>query len=119
MTDRTDIDTTALRARLLARRDEILRFDASEADERKTVELDPQRLGRLSRMDALQGQAMAQETERRRHLEIRKIDAALARLEAGEFGYCATCGDEIPAKRLAFDPAASLCVDCAQNTGKP
>lgn len=53
---------------------------------------------------------MAQETERRRHLEIRKIEAALKRIEEGEFGYCITTGEEIPLERLELDPAAATIV---------
>ena len=83
------------------------------ADERAPVELDQQMVGRLSRMDALQVQAMAQETSRRRADEMRRIEAALARIEDGEFGYCLECGEEIAMRRLELDPAAPLCIDCA------
>jgi DnaK suppressor protein len=81
------------------------------------VELDQTRQGRLSRMDALQGQAMAQETERRRQAELKRIEAALARIKSGDFGYCLSCDEEIAAKRLEFDPSVSLCVDCAADSG--
>lgn len=83
------------------------------ADQRAPVELDQQSVGRLSRMDALQVQAMAQETSRRRASELRRIAAALSRIDEGEFGYCINCGDEIARRRLELDPAAPLCVDCA------
>lgn len=61
-------------------------------------------------MDALQSQAMAQETERRRLVELRKIKAALLRIDEGEFGFCAFCGDEIARARLELDPAAATCI---------
>ena len=64
-------------------------------------------------MDALQGQAMAQEQQRRRLTEIARIDAALARVEEGEYGWCLKCGDPVARPRLETDPAAPLCVDCA------
>lgn len=79
------------------------------------MELDQTRVGRLSRMDALQGQAMAQETERRRKNELQRIEAALLRVESGDYGYCVTCGEEISAKRLALDPSTPLCIDCASS----
>ena len=82
------------------------------ADSREPVELDQSRVGRLSRMDALQGQAMALETERRRTAELARIEAALKRIEAGDYGYCLTCGDPIPTKRLDLDPSVATCVDC-------
>ncbi len=64
-------------------------------------------------MDALQGQAMAKETERRRGVELQRIASALARIEDEDFGYCVTCGEEIPLKRLELDPAVTTCIACA------
>jgi DnaK suppressor protein len=66
-------------------------------------------------MDALQDQAMALETDRRRGLEIERIEAALKRIEDGDYGYCLSCGENIPAKRLEFNPATPVCVDCASD----
>jgi DnaK suppressor protein len=78
-----------------------------------TVELDQTRVGRLSRMDALQGQAMSQVAKHRRELELKKIAAALVRIENNEYGECVNCGEEIAPQRLQLDPAISLCIDCA------
>ncbi len=103
----------AARARLLARREELEALAAAAAESRRPVELDQSRVGRLSRMDALQDQAMALETERRRNIEHRRIEAALGRLAEGEYGYCLGCGEAIEAKRLELDPTAPQCVDCA------
>jgi len=64
-------------------------------------------------MDALQVQAMAMETSRRRATELRRITAALVRIDEGEFGYCLKCGDEIAARRIELDPATPLCIGCA------
>ena len=103
-----------IRVALVTRREELVQTSADHEDERKPVELDQQSVGRLSRMDALQGQAIAQETERRRLDEIRRIDAALQRLEDGDYGYCITCGDEIDPKRLEVDLSIATCIDCAR-----
>ena len=65
-------------------------------------------------MDALQNQAMALEAERRRRLELQRIEASLKRLEAGDFGYCVTCGEQIPLRRLELDPTLPTCVACAR-----
>ena len=65
-------------------------------------------------VEKLQEQAMAQDVERRRRQELARIDAALARIEAGEYGFCTVCGEPIPEARLELDPAVALCVDCAQ-----
>ncbi|MEX0343054.1 MAG: TraR/DksA family transcriptional regulator [Erythrobacter sp.] len=101
------------RARLLARRAELDAEDAANADARDTVELQRDSVGRLSRMDAMQQQAMAQATGRRRKAERARIAAALARLDEGDWGWCIMCGEEIVADRLAHDPSAGTCVGCA------
>ncbi len=86
--------------------------DAAGAAGQKTVTLDQQAVGRLSRMDALQNQAMAQAQARRRHGERQRIIAALQRIETDDFGYCLDCGDAIAPARLSADPAIALCTDC-------
>ena len=43
---------------------------------------------------------------------IKKIDEALGRLNAGEYGYCDSCGVEIGLKRLEARPTATMCIDC-------
>jgi DnaK suppressor protein len=111
MTDGIDLDR--FRALLTARLAELVALDASTKDARAPVTLDQQSVGRLSRMDALQGQAMALETERRRKAEMGRIKAALARIESDDYGYCAVCDEAIPEKRLLLDPAIQTCVDCA------
>jgi DnaK suppressor protein len=64
-------------------------------------------------MDALQGQAMAQEQQRRRHQEIIRIGSALRRIAEGEYGWCLKCGEAIAEARLVSDLATPLCIDCA------
>ena len=58
--------------------------------------------------------AVALEGLRRRQARIRRIEAALARIDAGEFGYCADCGDAIATERLEHDPTTSVCGTCAR-----
>ena len=84
------------------------------------VELDQSSVGRLSRMDAMQGQAMAQENERRRVHKLEQIQTALIKIENDEFGYCEECDEQIALKRLNFDPSSALCIECASiaETGK-
>jgi DnaK suppressor protein len=53
-------------------------------------------------------------TETQRH-EILQIDAALARIEAGEYGVCRDCGGEIDPRRLQALPYAVLCTECASH----
>ena len=111
-----DLDT--LRASLVARLEGLRATSETTADNRRPVELDQTSVGRLSRMDAMQVQAMAQATERRRQDEARRIEAAIARLDEGEFGYCISCGEEIAPKRLAVDPTVATCIACASGAGR-
>ena len=107
------IDPEDARRSLLARRREIVDLSAMARDARSVVSLDQQSVGRLSRMDALQGQAMAQASERQRVAELARIDAAVQRIDAGTYGDCLSCGEEIAPGRLEADPSASLCIACA------
>lgn len=77
------------------------------------VELDQQAIGQLSRMDALQNQSMAKAQEARRNAENRRLALARQRIEAGEYGYCEDCGEDIPEGRLRLDLTATRCVSCA------
>ncbi len=78
------------------------------------VELDQTRVGRLSRMDAMQAQAMSLETGRRRRQNILAIDAALERISAADYGFCLDCDEIINPARLGADPTATLCIVCAE-----
>jgi len=101
--------------RLIEMRDELDSISTISADSRKPVELDQTSIGRLSRMDALQGQAMQLETERRRGVERQRIEAALLRIEDGDFGYCTVCDEDIALKRLENDPSVPNCIDCQRD----
>lgn len=67
-------------------------------------------------MDALQMQAMAQAAERLRRQAIVRVNAALRRIDEGEFGFCISCGEAIPPDRLAIDPTIPTCIRCASGT---
>ena len=82
------MDIKKVKADLVARRQALVELTEDAESAQKPVELDQTRVGRLSRMDALQGQAMAQETARRRDNEVVRIDAALKRVDDDEYGYC-------------------------------
>lgn len=107
------VDVEKFRTLLEARKAELTASVENASESAAPVELDQQVQGRLSRMDAIQGQAMAQATIERRRVEIAQIEAAFARMEDGEFGYCVECGDEIATKRLELNPAIARCVECA------
>ncbi len=102
----------AIRADLVARLADVETLNAGSRESRQPVELDQTSVGRLSRMDAMQQQAMALATERRRALEKKKLQAAIGRIDADEFGYCVRCDEEIEAERLELDPVITLCAGC-------
>ncbi len=94
-------------------RDELLFIADTAGEAADTVELDQSRVGRLSRMDALQAQAMSVEGQRRRGIVLRQIAEALLRIEEDEFGYCLECGEAVAVERLQIDPSTPLCIGCA------
>lgn len=116
MTDEPNPETCrALFADQLAQELEQIAQAADDTqDARKPVMLDQQSVGRLSRMDALQGQAMAKALQGRRAGRAQAIKAALERLQGEDFGWCEECGDFIGLKRLALDPTLQVCVSCAR-----
>ncbi len=114
MAKKRKIDVKAYKKQLTELREEIETLSEVTEEARQPVELDQTMVGRLSRMDALQTQAMQLETERRRTVEIQRIVSALQRIDEGEFGYCVSCGVEIETKRLKNDPMTPTCFDCAE-----
>ncbi|TDK49848.1 TraR/DksA family transcriptional regulator [Antarcticimicrobium luteum] len=108
-----ETDTARLAALIRARLEQIEQENRLGRDAQAVVELDQQSVGRLSRMDALQNQAMARAQQVRRDGAARGLRAALARIDAGEFGYCEDCGEEIAVRRLELNPAVTRCVSCA------
>ena len=108
------LDEDLVRKKLLSLKDELEALSALASEDRKPVKLDQQSVGRLSRMDSLQVQAMDLAQEQARRKQIVKINAALERLNNGDYGYCVSCDEAISEKRLNVDPATPLCVNCAR-----
>ena len=102
-----------VRNKLLELRAELLAVAQAGKASAEVVELDQSKVGRLSRMDAIQAQAMAQASEQRREQTLRRIDAALKRIDDDDYGYCLKCDEAINPKRLEFDPTVTLCIECA------
>ena len=107
-------DAEKFRSKLQAVKAELEGLEDSYRQAGETVELDQTRVGRLSRMDALQAQQMALEASRRRQHELTTISAALRRIDSGDYGSCFVCGDEIDLRRLTVDPTATRCIDCVE-----
>lgn len=87
--------------------------DAVEAgrDAAQPVDLD-QPIGRLSRMDALQQQAMARASRQGLVLRAQQVEGALRRHAESELGVCVECGADIAFARLKARPEAPFCLAC-------
>lgn len=109
-----ELDLSAVRRRLEALLAECRTASTATAGDRKPVELDQTTVGRLSRVDAMQRQAMAQAADRQRQVQIQRLRAALERLDEGEYGACVRCGHDIAPRRLEADPAVPTCIACAR-----
>ncbi|MBT6135577.1 MAG: TraR/DksA family transcriptional regulator [Kordiimonadaceae bacterium] len=109
------IDNNKYKRLLLERQEELLTLITNHKEDVAPVKLDQTSVGRLSRMDAMQGQAMAEEVKRRRGQELLRIRSALERITGydEEYGYCVKCGGSINEERLVFDPSIVLCKKCA------
>tara|TARA_B100000530_G_C15650423_1_gene366032 strand:- start:31 stop:360 length:330 start_codon:yes stop_codon:yes gene_type:complete len=109
------MDLTYFKNQLEIMRVQNLDLQENSMESRKPVNLDQSQQGRLSRMDAIQLQEMALESQRRREEQLLKIDFAMKRIETGEYFECIQCGEKIAEKRLEVDPTCSRCIECANN----
>lgn len=117
MTD-ASTDLIELGAFLVARLEALRTASERSAESRRPVQLDQASVGRLSRIDAMQMQAMALATERNRHVKARRIEATIRRIDDGDYGYCVACREEIGPRRLAADPTIPACIRCASGTDR-
>jgi DnaK suppressor protein len=108
------LDIDSIRERLAAEREALVETETVRRDAADVVDLDQARVGRVSRADAMQDQAMARAAQARAEERIKRIDAALARIDDASFGECARCGEPIDPRRLDADPTATLCLACAE-----
>ncbi|MEM7195177.1 MAG: TraR/DksA C4-type zinc finger protein [Pseudomonadota bacterium] len=108
------IDLAKFQQQIEIRRQRLINATDSELDGTETVELDQTKVGRLSRMDALQMQQMHLASERRRIQELGRLELAMDRIRDGSYGECFECGENINPQRLEVDLTATFCIRCAQ-----
>jgi DnaK suppressor protein len=113
-----DIEAIDRHRARLEERAEDLRTAIAAAEQADTPIAPDSSLGRLTRVDALQAQQMAQALVQRSREELARINRALARVESGEYGMCAGCGEEISEARLDAVPDAILCMDCTERRSR-
>jgi len=108
------LDSDELEARrqsLVKLRDELTGLVNASAEGVKPVDLD-EPIGRISRVDAMQQQKMLAANRQAAQQRRRQVEAALDRIDAGEYGECQSCGEEIEPRRLEAQPEAPLCLEC-------
>ncbi len=106
----TDDRYADIRTRLLSEKEALTkRVDLIHEHARNPLEADSSeqaaQIGNVQVVSALESEAVA---------AIAEIDAALQRIEAGTYGTCSDCGEDLAIARLEAYPAATLCVDCAE-----
>ena len=109
-----DKNLEQIRQLLLKMKVDLQEQEKTFKEDKKPVELDQTKVGRISRMDAMQIQQMALDASRRRQLQLVKIETAFQRIESGEYGYCLSCDEDINFRRLLVDPTNTYCIECAE-----
>ena len=96
----------------------LIASDKVSADHAGVVELDQGAVGRVSRVDAIQQQQMAEAQRRRNELRLKQIAVALQTHAQGDYGWCKKCGEPIGYKRLKAKPESPCCVACTAELGR-
>ena len=104
-------ETQELRDDLESLCDELRSFIDTSAEGSRPVDLD-EPIGRLSRMDALQQQSMAKANRGAAEQRLQRVEAALRRVAAHEYGNCLRCEEPGGFKRRKAQPDAVLCIAC-------
>ncbi len=105
------------RQSLMKLRGELTALVSGATEGAKPVDLD-EPIGRISRVDAMQQQKMLAANRQAAQQRRRQVEAALDRIEAGEYGECQGCGEDIEPRRLEAQPEAPLCLDCQSGREK-
>ncbi len=110
-------DRTKFRKILVEQRDQIL------GNTKRTlsgdIHVDPDDFP--DEIDTASSEVNLQFTGRLREREqglLGKVDAALLKIDSGEYGECVSCGEDIGVKRLKARPVAELCIECKSEQEK-
>jgi len=104
-----------LRLRLLDAKASAKIILAQGAPGTEPVEASGKTIGRLTRMDALQVQAMTQMSRHQLDIRLKQIEASLTEWEAGKYGVCRHCKGSIGVERLEALPEAPFCIACQES----
>ena len=92
-------------------------LSASEAAA-KPVKLDQTAVGRVSRVDSMQRQAMVQAARQGLVVRLSQCENALQAIDRGEYGYCRLCEEPIGVRRLGAKPEAPFCLACQRGADR-
>jgi DnaK suppressor protein len=112
MEELSKTETETLREQLIALVAEIENALRTSAASAAPVVLDQSSVGRLSRMDAMQQQAMAKATRQKAQIRLTQCKVALSAFDRDEYGLCRKCEEPIGYRRLSAKPEAPFCVQC-------
>lgn len=110
----TEAQLAELEADLIALQGELEASLLTSMESVATVELDTS-IGRLSRMDAMQGQALNKATRHRLQMRLNQVGAALKRMADDEYGWCVVSGEPIGYPRLKARPETPMSLETQQN----
>lgn len=104
-----------LHDKLIELKTELNALLSNSATSSQAVDLD-QPIGRLSRMDALQQQAMAKANRAAHQRRLTLVDAALVALKTDRYGECRRCEEPIEFSRLQVRPESPFCLNCQRES---
>ena len=111
MEDLTGVQIDELQLDLIALQQELTQLLDDSQPSCQAVDLD-QPIGRLSRIDALQQQAMAKANREGHQRRLKLIDSALLMIRQDRYGECRRCEEPIGYSRLKARPESPFCLDC-------
>ncbi|MCW8893052.1 MAG: TraR/DksA family transcriptional regulator [Deltaproteobacteria bacterium] len=115
MGELTATQQTVLYQKLLVLKTELEQLLVDSASSSQTVDLD-QPIGRLSRMDALQQQAMAKANRGGQRKRLQLIESALQAFRSERYGECRRCEEPIGYPRLEVQPETPFCLECQEQS---
>lgn len=113
MDELTDAEQLELQTDLQTLRSDLEQLLENSQESSKVVDLE-QPIGRLSRMDALQQQAMAKANRAGTERRLKLIESALATIRQGRYGECRRCEEPIGYPRLKVRPETPFCLACQE-----
>lgn len=113
MSHLTEAQLEAFRQRLLDAKASVEALLAQTAADAKPVDLELP-IGRLTRIDAIQMQGMAQMNRNQLEIRLQQIEASLQSFRRGLYGMCRHCKQPVHLERLKVLPESPFCVDCQE-----